>query len=116
MNALQASWYVAGIPLYCLDPDPLRYEWQGESIVEVVHYKGSNQSAVHVNGFAADRFEAPVRVHEDNHSALQALRQTSVSWVRVSDGEERTVVLLEYQARRERGKCWYQGTISMVDV
>lgn len=113
----KATWYIGGIPVYSLNPDPvLRDEWQDESITEVVHYKGSNQSAVHANGFAADRFEEPVRVHESNHLALKALRQQSVSWVRISDNEERTAVLLEYQARRERGKCWYQGTIRMVDV
>lgn len=112
----KASWYIAGIPLYCIDADPLRPEWQDESIAEVVHYKGSNQSAVHVNGFSAERFETPVKVHESDHNTLKALRQTSVAFVRVSDNEERTAVLLEYQARRLRGQCWYQGTVSLVDV
>lgn len=117
MNGLQASWYINGIPLFCLDPDPLRIEWQDESVGETVHYKGSDGGgAFHAGGFTPEQFEAPVRVHEDNHLALKALRQTNVAWVRVSDSEERTVVLRDYQARRERGKCWYQGTISLVDV
>lgn len=112
----QASWYINGIPLYCIDSDPLRPEWEDESLVEIVHYKGSDQSAVHVNGFGPERFETPVRVHESNHLTLKALRQTSVLFVRVSDDDQHTAVLVEYQARRQRGTCWYQGTVRLVDV
>lgn len=117
MNGLQATWYINGIPVYSLNPDPLRTEWQDESLGEVVHYKGSNHGgAFHSNGFSPERLEERVRVHESDHLALRALRHQSVAWVRVSDNEERTVVLFDYQGRREKGKCWYQGTISLVDV
>lgn len=119
MNGLRAAWYVNGIPLYCIDTEPFRPdEWQDTSLTEVVHYKGSDgQGAVHANGFSPESIDGlPVMVHESNHLAVKALRQQNVAWIRVSDNEERTVVLLEYQARRVRGQCWYQGTISLVDV
>lgn len=118
MTTARPFWYINGIPLFRLSPDPIAEDWQNESIDEVVHYKGSNGGAYHANGFAPATFEAEVKVRESDHNALKALRQTSVLFVRVSDDEQRTVVLREYQGRFVRGDngCWYQGVVRLVDV
>lgn len=112
------TWYINGIPVFRLDPTPEKVEWQDESIGVIVHYKGSNSGAYHANGFAPATLAADVRVRVSDHAALKALRQTSVLCIDVASDDQRTATLMEYQARRvdtDTG-CWYQGTMSLVDV
>lgn len=112
-----AYWYIDGIPVARADTDPLEPEWDNESISETVHYKGSNGGSYHANGFTPESLAGlDIRVHEDNHQTLRALRQQSVVCAKVKGNDQRTVVLDQYNAKREGGTCYYRGTMSLVEI
>lgn len=112
-----AYWYINGIPVARADTEALEPDFDSESISETVHYKGSSGGSYHANGFAPETLPGiDVRVHESNHQTLRALRQQSVTYAKVKGDDQRTVVLDQYNARREGGTCYYRGTMSFVEV